>query len=182
MTNELRKNVEGAIFLVLFCLTIPAANWMIGNVGTVCVAERALPDAGRARPDGAVRRADDRRALGTARSGAAPPRRRIRHRRHHCRRRAVGGGLAPHSLVHRVGRGLPAVGTRRFRGLYAAGRAGGWCWRWSLSSLVGLVVDSIDLPVAGLRLAGFPARARLSARPGWCFCRSRWSPIFAAAT
>lgn len=38
MTIETRKNVEGAIFLVLFCLTIPAANWMIGNVGTVCAA------------------------------------------------------------------------------------------------------------------------------------------------
>ncbi|WP_137044306.1 VUT family protein [Pseudolabrys sp. FHR47] len=38
MTIEIRKNVEGAIFLVLFCLTIPAANWMIGNVGTVCPA------------------------------------------------------------------------------------------------------------------------------------------------
>jgi uncharacterized PurR-regulated membrane protein YhhQ (DUF165 family) len=38
MTNEMRKNVEGGIFLVLFCLTIPAANWMIGNVGTFCVA------------------------------------------------------------------------------------------------------------------------------------------------
>lgn len=36
MTIETRKNLEGAIFLVLFCLTIPAANWMIGNVGTVC--------------------------------------------------------------------------------------------------------------------------------------------------
>jgi uncharacterized PurR-regulated membrane protein YhhQ (DUF165 family) len=35
--NEKRKNVEGTIFLLLFCLTIPAANWMIGNVGTVCV-------------------------------------------------------------------------------------------------------------------------------------------------
>jgi queuosine precursor transporter len=35
--NERRKNVEGAIFLVLFCLTIPAANWMIGHVGTICV-------------------------------------------------------------------------------------------------------------------------------------------------
>jgi len=35
--NERRKNVEGTIFLVLFCLTIPAANWMIGHVGTVCV-------------------------------------------------------------------------------------------------------------------------------------------------
>jgi len=35
--NEKRKNVEGTIFLLLFCLTIPAANWMIGNVGPECV-------------------------------------------------------------------------------------------------------------------------------------------------
>ena len=34
--NEKRKNIEGTVFLVLFCLTIPAANWMIGHVGTVC--------------------------------------------------------------------------------------------------------------------------------------------------
>jgi uncharacterized PurR-regulated membrane protein YhhQ (DUF165 family) len=33
MTNLTRKNIEGGIFLVLFCLTIPAANWMIGHVG-----------------------------------------------------------------------------------------------------------------------------------------------------
>jgi uncharacterized PurR-regulated membrane protein YhhQ (DUF165 family) len=37
MTNETRKNIEGGIFLALFCLTIPAANWMIGHVGTACV-------------------------------------------------------------------------------------------------------------------------------------------------
>jgi queuosine precursor transporter len=37
MDNEKRRNIEGGIFLVLFCLTIPAANWMIGHVGTVCV-------------------------------------------------------------------------------------------------------------------------------------------------
>src|ERR1700709_249129 len=36
MNIETRRNVEGAIFLVLFCLTIPVANWMIGHVGTVC--------------------------------------------------------------------------------------------------------------------------------------------------
>lgn len=36
MTNERRRIIEGAVFLVLFCFTIPAANWMIGNVGTVC--------------------------------------------------------------------------------------------------------------------------------------------------
>ncbi|MCF8478596.1 MAG: VUT family protein [Pseudolabrys sp.] len=39
MTNERRKTIEGGIFLVLFCLTIPAANWMIGHVGTLCVAD-----------------------------------------------------------------------------------------------------------------------------------------------
>ena len=33
---EKRKNIEGAIFLILFCLTVPAANWMLGHVGTVC--------------------------------------------------------------------------------------------------------------------------------------------------
>jgi uncharacterized PurR-regulated membrane protein YhhQ (DUF165 family) len=39
ITIEKRRNVEGAIFLALFCLTIPAANWMIGHLGTVCVAK-----------------------------------------------------------------------------------------------------------------------------------------------
>lgn len=39
MSIEKRKTVEGAVFLLLFCLTIPAANWMIGNVGTVCVPQ-----------------------------------------------------------------------------------------------------------------------------------------------
>jgi len=38
MTNERRKNIEGGFFLVLFCLTIPAANWMIGHVGMYCLA------------------------------------------------------------------------------------------------------------------------------------------------
>jgi uncharacterized PurR-regulated membrane protein YhhQ (DUF165 family) len=28
--------VEGALYLALYALTIPAANWMIGHVGTVC--------------------------------------------------------------------------------------------------------------------------------------------------
>ena len=35
--NDKRRTFEGTIFLVLFCLTIPAANWMIGHVGTLCV-------------------------------------------------------------------------------------------------------------------------------------------------
>jgi len=38
MSIDRRKNLEGGIFfLVLFCLTIPAANWMIGHAGTACL-------------------------------------------------------------------------------------------------------------------------------------------------
>ncbi len=36
MTTERQRQIEGVLFLVLFGLTIPAANWLIGNVGTVC--------------------------------------------------------------------------------------------------------------------------------------------------
>jgi queuosine precursor transporter len=35
--HEFQRWIEGGIFLFLFCLTIPVANWMIGHVGTVCV-------------------------------------------------------------------------------------------------------------------------------------------------
>jgi len=34
---ETRRRREGIVFLILFALTIPAANWLIGNVGTTCV-------------------------------------------------------------------------------------------------------------------------------------------------
>jgi len=33
---EKRRVIEGLVFLTLFCLTVPAANWMILHVGTVC--------------------------------------------------------------------------------------------------------------------------------------------------
>jgi uncharacterized PurR-regulated membrane protein YhhQ (DUF165 family) len=36
MTTERRRRDEGIIFVALFALTIPAANWLIGHVGTVC--------------------------------------------------------------------------------------------------------------------------------------------------
>ncbi len=36
-----RRNAEGLAFLAAFALCIPAANWLIGNVGTTC-----LPDNG----------------------------------------------------------------------------------------------------------------------------------------
>lgn len=34
-----QRTCEGLIVLVLFALTIPAANWMIGHLGTVCPAQ-----------------------------------------------------------------------------------------------------------------------------------------------
>jgi len=37
-TNDTRRVGEGIVCLVLFGLTIPAANWLIGNAGTVCIA------------------------------------------------------------------------------------------------------------------------------------------------
>jgi len=37
MTHDRQRFVEGLIALVAFALTIPAANWLIGNAGTVCV-------------------------------------------------------------------------------------------------------------------------------------------------
>ncbi|MBE9606108.1 VUT family protein [Acetobacteraceae bacterium H6797] len=32
-----KARIEGFLFLIAFGLTIPAANWLIGNAGTVCV-------------------------------------------------------------------------------------------------------------------------------------------------
>jgi uncharacterized PurR-regulated membrane protein YhhQ (DUF165 family) len=37
MSLDQQRRTEGLIALVLFALTIPVANWLIGNAGTVCV-------------------------------------------------------------------------------------------------------------------------------------------------
>jgi queuosine precursor transporter len=37
MNPERHRAREGILFLLLFALTIPAANWLIGHVGTTCV-------------------------------------------------------------------------------------------------------------------------------------------------
>jgi uncharacterized PurR-regulated membrane protein YhhQ (DUF165 family) len=37
--NERRRRGEGIVFLVLFGLTIPLANWLIGHVGSVCAPQ-----------------------------------------------------------------------------------------------------------------------------------------------
>ena len=34
-----RQKVEGSLFLAGFILCVPAANWLIGNVGTTCVPD-----------------------------------------------------------------------------------------------------------------------------------------------
>jgi queuosine precursor transporter len=39
MEWETRRRVEGLVFLAGFAGCIPAANWLIGNVGTACVAD-----------------------------------------------------------------------------------------------------------------------------------------------
>jgi uncharacterized PurR-regulated membrane protein YhhQ (DUF165 family) len=39
MNLDRQRRTEGLIALALFALTIPAANWLIGNVGTVCVPD-----------------------------------------------------------------------------------------------------------------------------------------------
>jgi uncharacterized PurR-regulated membrane protein YhhQ (DUF165 family) len=36
---EARRRAEGIVFLFLFGLTIPAANWLIGHVGMVCAPQ-----------------------------------------------------------------------------------------------------------------------------------------------
>jgi hypothetical protein len=41
VTTDANRRAEGFAFLAAFGLCIPAANWLIGNVGTVCV-----PDGG----------------------------------------------------------------------------------------------------------------------------------------
>jgi queuosine precursor transporter len=37
MTLDTLRRIEGFAYLALFALSIPLANWMIGNVGTFCV-------------------------------------------------------------------------------------------------------------------------------------------------
>ncbi|MER8779413.1 VUT family protein [Mesorhizobium sp. M0977] len=40
MSNlDTRRRIEGVVFFVAFACTIPLANWLIGNVGTVCVPD-----------------------------------------------------------------------------------------------------------------------------------------------
>src|SRR5262249_624916 len=39
-SSDTRRRDEGIVFVALFTLTIPAANWLIGHAGTVCQPAR----------------------------------------------------------------------------------------------------------------------------------------------
>jgi queuosine precursor transporter len=39
LQKHIGQKAEGYIYLALFCLCIPLANWMIGNVGSFCVPD-----------------------------------------------------------------------------------------------------------------------------------------------
>jgi queuosine precursor transporter len=76
-----QRTREGLVFLALFALTIPAANWLIGHVGTTCIPQGpcVLPVApGLMAPSGVmmvgialVLRDLVQRRLGTVMSGLA---------------------------------------------------------------------------------------------------------------
>ena len=153
---ETRRNVEGLIFLVLFCLTIPAANWMIGHVGTVCTAQGpcVIPVApGIMAPSGVLmigaalvlrdlvqRRLGVEFGIGAIVAGAA-----------------ISAGIAPPSLVLASAAAFLLSEFADFARLHAARPpppgAGGRCLQRSRAG-----GRLHRLPLARLRLARIPAR------------------------
>ena len=61
MTNDRRRRIEGIAFLIAFGLTIPAANGLIGHVGTVCAPNGPCLIPVAPNPFGASLRRRDRR-------------------------------------------------------------------------------------------------------------------------
>ena len=142
-SDQDQRRREGMVFLVLFALTIPAANWLIGHVGTSCVTPQGpcVVPWGGAGPDGAFGRDAGRRGAGVARSGAAAARHGPLGAGDPVRQRAVGAaraGLAGDRLGDGVSLSefadLAVYTPLARRRLVAAVVA---------SSFVGLVVDSI---------------------------------------
>ena len=147
---------RGDTFLALFCLTIPAANWLIGHAGTVCASRWSVPSAGRAglmAPSGVlmIGAALVLRDLVQRRLGATSASARSSSARYLGRARAAvtRGG---------VGGGLPAIGIRRFRRLHAARppSAGG---RGRCVERCRPDRRLYRVPVAGVRLTEFPIRS-----------------------
>ena len=143
------------MFLILFGLTIPAANWLIGHAGTVCVPNGPclIPVApGLMAPSGVTmigialvlrdlvqRRLGVGVAVGAIMVGAA-----------------LSAMVAPPSLVIASAVGVPAVGIRRSCGLYAARPPPAGHGRGGLQP--GRARGRLHrVPVARLRLARLPA-------------------------
>ena len=172
MPIENRKNIEGAIFLALFCLTVPAANWMIGHVGTVCPADSPclVPVApGLLAPSGVLmigaalvlrdlvqRRLGVEFGLGAIIAGAL-----------------IAAAIAPPALVTASAAAFLLSEAADFA-VYTPLARRRLVLAVVASGIVGLVIDSIVFLLL--------AFGRSSARPGWCYWRSRWWPIFGAAT
>ena len=136
-----RQRLEGFVFLVGFGLCIPAANWLIGHAGTVCVPHGPclIPVApGLMAPSGVLmiglalvlrdlvqRRLGFLWAVAAILAGAA-----------------LSALLAPPALVRGLRRRLPDLGAGRPGGVHARCSATGSWLAVVASSLVGLVVDS----------------------------------------
>ena len=171
---------RASLFLILFALTIPAANWLIGNAGTMCVPNGPclIPVApGLMAPSGVLmigialvlrdlvqRRLGVGVAVGAILVGAA-----------------LSALVAPPALVIASAVGVPALRVRRPRGLYAAGAPPADRGRGRVEH--GRARRRLDrVPLARLRLARLPGRAgRRQGLDGAC-SRSRSSPGCAAAT
>lgn len=136
------ERAEGFLFLALFSLTVPAANWLIGNVGTACVPSGPclIPVApgGFSAPSGVVM------------IGLALVLRDLVQRRLGARWAllaiALGAGtsamLASHSLV------LASAAAFLFSefadlGVYTPLQHRGLVLAVAVSSIVGLVIDSV---------------------------------------
>jgi queuosine precursor transporter len=122
MHTAQRRRRKGFLFLAVFAASIPAANWMIGDVGTTCLpgGPCLIPVApGLAALE---RCPDGRHCPRHARPRPAPARPRLGRWRHPQRRRAlvVGGPGRPR---RRLRRRLPVLGGRRHGRLHAAAEA-----------------------------------------------------------
>jgi uncharacterized PurR-regulated membrane protein YhhQ (DUF165 family) len=141
MTIDNRRRIEGFLFLIVFGLTIPAANWMIGNLGTKCVPNGPclIPVApGLLAPSGVlmigialVLRDLVQRRLGVAYAIAAI-----------LVGTVISAGLAPPSLV--IASGLAfLLSEAADLAVYTPLARRGLVIAVAASSVVGLVVDSI---------------------------------------
>lgn len=139
--NDRRRRLEGWLFLIAFALTIPAANWMIGNIGTKCVPQGPclLPVApGLMGPSGVImiglalvlrdlvqRRLGVKAALGAIAVGAA-----------------ISAWLAPPALVVASAAAF-LIAELADLAVYTPLQRRGLVLAVAASSLVGLVVDSL---------------------------------------